>query len=136
MQVGFDMKGQYNAQFPKSDKVTPIFTLAGAFLAKEDELDEGERTVYTEGIRELFATVDASLEQKSTGESQRAISSEEVKALDKKSVELIKKIHRTMNYEFGETPAEATKWGSILARPANAAARFASPRGVQPLSRL
>jgi hypothetical protein len=30
MQVGFDMKGQFNAQFPVPGKVAPIFTLAGA----------------------------------------------------------------------------------------------------------
>ena len=98
--VGFDVKGMHDVKFADPRKTAKIYTLAGAFLNKEDELDEGERTVYTEDIRELLATVDAALGLKSTGESQRVLSSEEVKALDKKSVELIKKIHRAMVYEL------------------------------------
>jgi len=111
MQVGFDMKGQHNVKFPLPGKTTPVFTLCTAFLIKEDSLAASARTVYTEDIRALLAQGGAAQDQQASGESQRALSSEEVKALDKKSVALIQKIHRTMVYEFAESPAEATAWG-------------------------
>ena len=111
MQVGFDMKGQYNTRFPLPGKTTPVFVLCSAFLKQEDTLAVSVRTVYTEDIRALFATVSDLLDLKSGGESKRTLSSEEIKALDKQAVALIKKIHRLMVYEFAETPARVTEWG-------------------------
>jgi len=111
MQVGFDMKGSHNTKFPLPGKTTPVFTLCAAFLKKEDTQSASTRTVYTDDIRALYTTVADLLDLKSGGESQRTLSSEEVKALDKQSVALIKKIHRAMVYEFAETPAQATRWG-------------------------
>ena len=129
MFVGFDVKGTHDVKFADPRKTAKIYTLAGAFLTKEDELDKDERTVYTEDIRELLATVDAALGLKSTGESQRVLSSEEVKALDKKSVELIKKIHRTMVYEFADTPAEATRWGFDISQTGKRTGTIRIPDG-------
>jgi hypothetical protein len=111
MQVGFDVKGQFNVGFPTPSKVAPINTLATAFLAKEDTLSASARTVYTEDIRALLTASGGMLDQKSSGESQRVQSSEEIKRLDKQAVAFAKKIHRTMNYEFGDTPAQAADWG-------------------------
>jgi len=111
MQVGFDMKGQHNVRFPLPGKTTPVFTLCDAFLKKEDALPAAARTAYTEDIRALFTQSGSLLDLKAGGESRRVLSSEEVKALDKKSVALVKKIHRTMEYEFGDTPAKAAEWG-------------------------
>ena len=129
MFVGFDVKGTHDVKFADPRKTAKIYTLAGAFLTKEDELDEAERTVYTEDIRELLATVDTALGLKSTGESQRVLSSEEVKALDKKSVELIKKIHRAMVYEYGDTPAEATRWGFDISQTGKRTGTIRIPDG-------
>jgi len=111
MQLGFDMKGQYNVRFPLPGKTTPVFTLADAFLKKEDALDAAARTVYTEDIRALLAEVSGSLDLKSGGETRRVQSSEEVKALDEQAAALVEKIHRAMVYEFGDTPAKAAEWG-------------------------
>ena len=55
MFVGFDVKGTHDVKFADPRKTAKIYTLAGAFLTKEDELDKDERTVYTEDIRELLA---------------------------------------------------------------------------------
>ncbi len=111
MKVGFDTLGKYDIGFPLPRAASKIFTLCSAFLAKEDTLAVSARTVYTEDVRALYEQSGAALDLKASGESQRVLSSEEVKALDKQSVVLIKKIHRTMLYEFAETPAEASKWG-------------------------
>ena len=111
MQVGFDVKGQYNVRFPVPGKVDQINALATAFLLKEDALSDSARTVYTEDIRALVEQGGELLDQKSSGESQRVQSSEQVKALDKQAADLAKKIHRAMNYEFGDTPAQAAEWG-------------------------
>ncbi len=111
MKVGFDTLGKYDIGFPLPRAAPKIFTLCTAFLKKEDTLSASLRTAYTEDIRALFATVSELLDLKSGGESKRALSSEEVKALDKQAVALIKKIHRLMVYEYAETPAEVTQWG-------------------------
>ena len=116
MQVGFDVKGQYNVRFPVPGKVDQINTLATAFLIKEDALSASARTLYTEDIRALVTQGGELLDQKSSGESQRMLSSEQVKALDKQAVDLAKKIHRAMNYEFGDTPAQAAEWGFEVGR--------------------
>ena len=107
MFVGFDVNGTHDVKFNAVRRPAKIFTLCTAFLAKEDTLSASARTVYTEDIRDLLAQSGAAQDQKASGESQRALSSEEVKALDKQAVAFIKKIHRTMVYEFAETPAEA-----------------------------
>src|SRR3972149_4300055 len=111
MQVGFDIKGQYNVSFPIPGKVDKIRALGGVFLVKEDSLSAALRTVYTEDIRALVTQGDVLLDQKSSGESRRVLSSEEVKALDKRSVDLVKQIHRSVVYECGDTPAQAAEWG-------------------------
>ena len=58
-------------------------TLCSAFLKQENTLSVPARTVYTDDIRALFATVSDLLDLKSGGESKRTLSSEEIKALDK-----------------------------------------------------
>jgi len=111
MRVGFDVKGSHDVKFVDPRKTAKIFTLAEAFLKKEDELSASLRTAYTEDIRALFTRGGELLDQKSGGESQRVQSSEEVKALDKRAANLAKKIHGLMNFEFSDTPAQAAGWG-------------------------
>ena len=129
MRVGFDVNGTHDVKFMDARKTPKIFTLCTAFLAKEDTLSASARTVYTEDIRDLLSQSGAAQDQKASGESQRALSSEEVKALDKKSVALIKKIHRTMVYEFAETPAEATKWGFDISQTGKRKGAILMPDG-------
>jgi hypothetical protein len=129
MRVGFDVNGTHDVKFMDARKTGKIFTLCTAFLAREDALSASARTVYTEDIRDLLTQSGAALDQKASGESQRALSSEEVKALDKKSVALIKKIHRTMLYEFAESPAEATKWGFDVKQTGKRAGTILMPDG-------
>jgi len=111
MRVGFDINGTHDVKFADFRKIAVIYNLGQAFLTKEDTLDDDERTVYTEDIRALLASMSEALDLKSTGSSQRTLSSEEIKALDKQATTLIKKVHALMMLEFGDTPAEATRWG-------------------------
>jgi hypothetical protein len=111
MRIGIDVNGAYDVGFADPRKTVKVFTLADLFLKQEDTLSASARTVYTEDIRTLLTASGAMLDLKSSGESQRVQSSEEIKALDKQSVAFAKKIHRTMNYEFGDTPAQAADWG-------------------------
>ncbi len=129
MKVGFDTLGTHDVKYPLPRQSPKIFTLCTAFLAKEDSLTASARTVYTEDIRDLFTQSGAAQDQKASGESQRALSSEEIKALDKQSVALIQKIHRTMLYEFAETPAEATKWGFDVKQTGKRAGTILMPDG-------
>lgn len=129
MKVGFDTLGKYDIGFPLPRAAPKIFTLCTAFLKKEDTLSASARTVYTEDIRALYTTVADLLDLKSGGESQRTLSSEEVKALDKQSVALIKKIHRTMVYEFAETPAQVTRWGFDISQTGKRAGTILMPDG-------
>ena len=129
MFVGFDVNGTHDVKFSAVRRPAKIFTLCTAFLAKEDTLSASARTVYTEDIRDLLAQSGAAQDQKASGESQRALSSEEVKALDKQAVAFIKKIHRTMVYEFAETPAEATQWGFDVKQTGKRAGTILMPDG-------
>jgi hypothetical protein len=129
MFVGFDVNGTHDVKFLIARKPAKIFTLCNAFLIKEDTLSAGARTAFTEDIRTLLATASEALDLKSGGESQRTLSSEEVKALDKKAVELIKKIHRTMVYEFAESPAEVTAWGFDIKQTGQRAGTILMPVG-------
>ena len=136
VQVGFDTKGQFNTGFPLPRHTSKIFTLCNAFLTKEDTLSAGARTVYTEDIRTLFTAVSDLLDLKSGGESQRVLSSEEVKALDKQAAALIKKIHRAMVYEFGDTPAEASKWGFDIKQTGQRSGTILMPIGREAIVRV
>ncbi len=129
MKVGFDTLGTHDVKYPLPRQSPKIFTLCTAFLAKEDSLSASARTVYTEDIRDLLTQSGAALDQQASGESQRALSSEEIKALDKQSVALIKKIHRTMLYEFAETPAEATQWGFDISQTGRRKGTILMPDG-------
>jgi hypothetical protein len=129
MRIGFDVNGSHDVKFLDARQTAKIFTLCTAFLKKEDSLAASVRTVYTEDIRALLTASSDSLDLKSSGESRRTLSSEEVKALDKKSIELIKKIHRTMLYEFAETPAEATQWGFDISQTGKRAGTILMPDG-------
>lgn len=129
MRCGFDVNGTHDVKFLDARKTTAIFTLCDAFLKKEDTLAVSAQTAFTEDIRTLYATVSDLLDLKSGGESQRTLSSEEVKALDKQAVALIKKIHRTMVYEFAEMPAEATRWGFDISQTGKRKGTILMPDG-------
>jgi len=129
MFVGFDTKGTHDVTFVSPRKTGKVITLCGAFLTKEDTQTAALRTVYTEDIRTLFAEISDMLDLKSGGESQRVLSSEEVKALDKQAAALIKKIHRAMVYEYGDTPAEATRWGFDISQTGKRTGTIRIPDG-------
>ena len=129
MKVGFDTLGKYDVNYPLPRQAPKIFTLCTNFLIKEDNSAASARTVYTEDIRALLTQSGAAQDQQASGESQRALSSEEVKALDKKAVALIQKIHRTMLYEFAESPAEATAWGFDIKQTGRRAGLILMPDG-------
>jgi hypothetical protein len=129
MKVGFDTLGKYDVHYPLPRQAPKIFTLCTHFLIKEDNSAASARTVYTEDIRALLVQSGAAQDQQASGESQRALSSEEVKALDKQAVALIKKIHRTMMYEFAESPAEATAWGFDIKQTGKRAGLILLPEG-------
>jgi len=136
MFVGFDTKGTHDVTFVSPRKTGKVITLCGAFLTKEDTQTAALRTVYTEDIRTLFAEISDMLDLKSGGESQRVLSSEEVKALDKQAAALIKKIHRAMVYEFGETPAEATRWGFDIKQTGQRSGVILMPIGREAIVRV
>ncbi len=128
MFVGFDVKGMHDVKFADPRKTANLH--AGRHLPHQrgrvgrrgaHRLHGGHPRVARHG--------GCRARPKSTGESQRVLSSEEVKALDKKSVELIKKIHRAMVYEFGDTPAEATKWGFDIRQTGKRSGTILMPDG-------
>ena len=136
MFVGFDTKGTHDVTFVRPRETGKVITLCNAFLTKEDTLSAGVRTVYTEDIRALFTAVSDLLDLKSGGESQRVLSSEEVKALDKQAAALIKKIHRAMVYEFGDTPAEASRWGFDIKQTGQRRGTILMPIGREAIVRV
>ena len=129
MRCGFDVNGTHDVTFVDARKTAKIFTLAETFLAKEDTQAAELRTVYTDDIRALVAQSGAALDLKSSGESQRVQSSEEVKALDEQSVELVQKIHRMLVYEFGDTPAKAVEWGFDIKQTGKRSGTILVPAG-------
>lgn len=111
MRVEFDVNGSYVVRFPLPRATAQILKLGEAFLRKEDQRAAGARTIYTEDIRGLVARGNRSVDQKSSGEGQRTVSSEGVKQMEIHARKLATQIQNLLKATFPDSPARATEWG-------------------------
>lgn len=106
-----NMKSQHSIRFPRPTQRHKLVNLTERFIAQESTLPAKAQTPYTTRLTELLQQASPTHNGQLHGELQRTAASEALKRLDQTATQLIRRIWRTMNATFMDTPERAEEWG-------------------------
>ena len=107
----FDTSSKLHLAFPDKNKPLEIVSTVEAFLDYETSLPPEEQLPQTSRLTELLEEWIASDDMRSEGEYKRAVAAETVEQLDSEMVRYVRRMRKTIDAAFPESPAEAKAWG-------------------------
>lgn len=107
----FDTDSDLHLEFPDKNKPLDVVTTVESYLDYESSLPPEEQLPQTPRLTELLERWIASDDSRSKGEHQRAKASESVKQLDQMLSRYVRRMRKTIDAAFPESPVEAKAWG-------------------------
>lgn len=114
VQVRFDVGSPWQVKVPRAERQQALFSSAQTFVAHEETLPPDKQSIYLGKIRELLSEAGMLTEQKDKGESQRTVSSEELKRAEEEAKEIAGQVQGLLRAVFPKTPERAEEWGLDL----------------------
>ena len=111
LQLILDTLSQYQVEIPEADEHTDLINLGESVLAYDQTLPPDKQSPVAAHLAKLLQECRPHREEFHSSEAQRTIASENIKRLEKKVYQYLKRIQHMLKSYFWDTPEEAEAWG-------------------------
>lgn len=111
LQLILDTLSQYQVEIPEPDEHADLINLGEGVLAYDQTLPPDKQSPVAAHLAKLLQECRPHRAEFHSSEAQRTIASENLKRLEKKVYQYLKRIQHKLKDDFWDTPEEAEAWG-------------------------